>query len=285
MKKLVYAAALMITVAGCNNANEGKEKVKVMNMALRAPAERNYDVNQDKAVAQGPVQETVSRKIIKEGEISFETKNIAGTRKAIYNSVQKLDGYIAGEVESNDSVNTRNECLLKIRIPEKNFDLFLNNVSSKATRIDSKNIRARDVTSEYIDITTHLVNKKKLEDRYVDLLKKGNKMSDLLQIENKISEIETSIDSTQAQLNYLTKQVEYSSLDITFYTKQIVKNDDRTFGSKFINAISSGWADLGAFFFGCLAVWPLWLIGVIFYFISKAWLKKHPLKKTAAVVK
>ncbi|WP_295674043.1 DUF4349 domain-containing protein [uncultured Mucilaginibacter sp.] len=284
MKKLIYAAALMIAVAGCNN-NEGKEKAKVMNMALRAPAEKDYDVSKDKAVAQGPVEETVSRKIIKEGEISFETKNIAETRKSIYNSVQKLGGYIAGEVESNDSVNTRNECLLKIRIPEKNFDLFLTNVSSNATRVDSKNIRARDVTSEYIDITTHLANKKKLEDRYVDLLKKGNKMSDLLQIENKISEIETSIDSTQAQLNYLTKQVEYSSLDITFYTKQIVKNDDRTFGSKFTNAISSGWADLGAFFFGCLAVWPLWIIGVILYFVIKGWLKSHPLKKAEAVTK
>ena len=284
MKKLIYAAALMIAIAGCNN-NEGKEKTKVMNMALRAPAEKDYDVSKDKAVAQGPAEETVSRKIIKEGEISFETKNIAETRKAIYNSVQKLGGYIAGEVESNDSVNTRNECLLKIRIPEKNFDLFLTNVSSNATRVDSKNIRARDVTSEYIDITTHLANKKKLEDRYVDLLKKGNKMSDLLQIENKISEIETSIDSTQAQLNYLTKQVEYSSLDITFYTKQIVKNDDRTFGSKFTNAISSGWADLGAFFFGCLAVWPLWIIGVILYFVIKGWLKRHPLKKAEAVTK
>ncbi|MDR3697152.1 DUF4349 domain-containing protein [Mucilaginibacter sp.] len=279
MKKLIYVAALMIAVTGCNNANEGKEKVKVMNLALRAPAEKEYKVDVDKPAPPKADQQDISRKIIKEGEISFEAKNIAGTRNAIYNSLQKLGGYIAEETESNDSANTRNEYVLKVRIPEKNFDLFLNDVSSNATKIDSKNIRARDVTSEYIDITTHLANKKKLEDRYVDLLKKGNKMADLLEIENKISEIETSIDSTQAQLNYLTKQVEYSSLDITFYTRQIAKDNGQTFGSKFITAVSSGWADLGVFFFGCLAVWPLWIIAVIFYFIVKAWLKKHPLKK------
>ncbi|HWZ03820.1 MAG TPA: DUF4349 domain-containing protein [Mucilaginibacter sp.] len=279
MKKLFYAAALMIAVAGCNNANGPKEKVKVMNVELSPPSQTEKDLSVDKPVPPGAGQQDISRKIIKEGEISFETKNIAGTRKAIYNSLQKLGGYIAEETESNDSANTRNQYVLKARIPEKNFDLFLNYVSSNATKVDSKNIRAKDVTSEYIDITTHLVNKKKLEDRYVDLLKKGNKMADLLQIENKISEIETSIDSTQAQLNYLTKQVDYSSLDITFYTKQIVKNDERTFGSRLVNSLSGGWGDLGVFFFGCLAVWPLWIIGVIFYFIIKAWLKKHPLQR------
>jgi len=277
MKKLIYVAALMFVVAGCNNSNE--EKVKMTNVVLSPPAQKEYNVEADKHAPQKPAQQDISRKIIKEGEISFETPNIAGTRKAIYNSLQKLGGYIAEEVESNDSINTRNEYLLKVRIPEKNFDLFLNDVSSNATKIDSKNIRAKDVTSEYIDITTHLANKKKLEDRYVDLLKKGNKMADLLEIENKISEIETSIDSTQAQLNYLTKQVEYSSLDITFYTKQQIKDNGQTFGSKFTTAISSGWADLGVFFFGCLAVWPLWIIAVIFYFIVKTWLKKHQLQR------
>jgi hypothetical protein len=276
MNKLIYAAALMIAVSACNNANEGK-KVKVMNVALSPPAQK--DLSADKPVPPGSDQRDIGRKIIKEGEISFETKNIAGTRQAIFNSLQKLGGYIAEESETNDTANNRIEYILKARIPEKNFDLFLNNVSANAIKVDAKNIRARDVTSEYIDITTHLANKKKLEDRYVDLLKKGNKMADLLQIENKISEIETSIDSTRAQLNFLNKQIDYSSLDITFYTKQIIKDNGQTFGLKFVSALAGGWADLGVFFFGCLAIWPLWIIGVILYFIIRGWLKKHPIQK------
>jgi len=278
MKKLIYVAVLLLVLAGCSKGNERKEKVAVTNVMLdKAPAAQKQLANTSSSHVNN--EQDANRKIIKEGEISFETKSIAGTREAIYNSLQKLGGYIAEESESNDTANTRNEYILKARIPEKNFDLFLDNVSSSATRIYSKNIRATDVTSEYIDITTHLANKKKLEDRYVELLKKGNKMSDLLQIENKISEIETSIDSTQAQLNYLTKQVDYSSLNITFYTKQIIKDNGQTLGSKFTNAISDGWDGLVVLFFGCLTVWPLWIIVLILYFVVKAWLKKHPQKK------
>ena len=167
---------------------------------------------------------------------------------------------------------------MNARIPEKNFELFLNNVLSGVSKVDSKNIRARDVTSDYIDVTTHLTDKKKLEERYIELLKKGNKMSDLLEIENKISQIETSIDSTQGQLNYLEKQVEYSSLDITFYTKKPGHIIGETFGSRFTEAFSGGWNALVAIFFGLISIWPFWLIGAAIFFGLKNWRKKHPKK-------
>src|ERR1700739_420471 len=78
MKKLICAAALMIVVAGCSNSNEGKEKVKMTNVVLSPPAEKAYNVETDKPATPKPAQQDISRKIIKEGEISFETPNIAG---------------------------------------------------------------------------------------------------------------------------------------------------------------------------------------------------------------
>jgi hypothetical protein len=278
MKKLIYAGVLLLILTSCNHENNAKLKVVATNVVLAPPP---GDIAMSKAQTNSNTtgKQDISRKIIKEGEISFQTKNIAETRKAIYNSLQKLGGYIAEENESNDTAITRDEYVLKARIPEKNFDLFLTNVSANATKVDSKNIRARDVTAEYIDISTHLANKKKLEERYVELLQKGSKIADLLEIENKINEIEATIDSTQAQLNYLTKQVDYSSLDITFYTKQAVKDNGQSFDVKLITALSGGWDDLGVFFFGCLAIWPLWIIAIIAFYVIKGWLRKHPLKK------
>jgi len=284
MKKLIYAAVLLLILTSCNNENNVNRKVVATNLVLSAPPADENIATTEKGYKAKENPQDISRKIIKEGEISFQTKNIAETRKAIYNTLQKLGGYIAEENESNDTANTRNEYILKARIPEKNFELFLNNVSATATKIDSKNIRARDVTAEYIDITTHLANKKKLEERYVELLQKGSKIADLLEIENKINEIETTIDSTQAQLNYLTKQVDYSSLNITFYTKQLIKDHDQSFGVKFVAALSGGWDDLGVFFFGCLAIWPMWIIAIIAFYAVKGWLRKHPLKKEKEVI-
>ncbi len=155
----------------------------------------------------------------------------------------------------------------------------MNNVTQSALKIDAKSIRARDATTDYIDISTHLADKKKLEERYVELLKKGNKISDLLEIENKISQIETSIDSTQGQLNYLVNQVEFSSLNITFYTKKAGRDNSQDFGGKFISALTGGWDDAVMIFLGFISIWPLWIIITILYLAVKNWRKKHPQKK------
>jgi len=118
------------------------------------------------------------------------------------------------------------------------------------------------VTTQYIDYTAQVANKKKLEDRYLQLLGKATKMADMLQIEDKLAEIQTEIESTQRQLNYLVKQVEYSELDITFFSKPPVqnKNNNNSFGYRLVTSLSGGWYILGEIFFSVIAVWPLWII-------------------------
>jgi len=283
MKKLFFLYCLVAGLFGCTK-NESKQKVA--DVMLTKPVVVNDEkasanssalykttTNGSKALLNAPT--TITRKIIKEGEISFETKNIADTRKAIYNSLQKLGGYIAAENESNDSSDSRKMYMLKARIPANNFEEFLEGVSSDATKIYSKNIRATDVTSDYIDYTAQITNEKKLEERYLELLKKGTKMSDLLDIEDKITGIQTAIDSTQGHLNYLLRQVDYSSLNITFYTGPVIKDNAPTFGAKLVSALSGGWGTLLEMFFALAAIWPLWLIGAIAWFVFKTWRRKN----------
>lgn len=277
MKKLIYPALLVICVlTACNGRIGPTEKLKAMNVSLAAPPSMEDKIGAtDKFIApQNGVSDT-SKKITKEGEISFEAGDIKETRKAIHNSLNKLGGYIAQEAETNNSDYNRKEYNIKARIPAKNFDLFLTGVTSAADKIDSKNIRIKDVTTEFIDITAQLANKKKLEERYQDLLKQANKMSDLLEIENKLTEIRSSIESTQGQLNYLVKEINYSTLDITFYTRQLVQDNGKTFGYKLSNSLSGGWEILGVMFFGFMQLWPIWILFFLFIYLIKRWRKRR----------
>ena len=274
MKKLIYPTLLVIfALAACGDRNGPNEKAMHVSLSPPPPAEDRIAAT-DKPAASGNDIRDTSKKIIKEGEINFEVNNINETRKAIYNSIIKLGGYIARESETNNSDNNRKEYNISARIPSKNFDLFLTSVSSTADRIDSKNIRIKDVTTEYIDITAQLANKKKLEARYLDLLKQANKMTDMLEIESKLTEIRSAIESTQGQLNYLVKQVNYSSLDINFYTKQLVQDNGKTFGYKLTSAFASGWDILGTMFFGFIGLWPIWIVVIVLVYLFKTWRKK-----------
>lgn len=219
------------------------------------------------------------KKIVKEGTINFETSDLIKTRKVILKTLQALDGYVSEENQSNDELETRKEYNLKIRVPAQNFDRLLDTISAGADKIDTKNISITDVTANYIDVKTRLNNKKLLENRYAQLLTKATKVSDLLEIENKLTEIRSDIESTQGQLNYLSKQVAYSLLDITFYTKATAAEKGNTFGYKLKSAISGGWASLQNFIFWLISIWPFVIILSVLYFLFVRWRRKRRFAK------
>jgi len=301
-KILILATAMTIATAGCNGPSErkaekktptdanaeigideavGNSEAKSMDVALAPPPPPVDQVRFAPMVvkADGEVKASqVEKKIIKEGEIRFKSEDVSATRKIIYASLKKLGGYVSEENETNGGDYGQKEFTLNARIPSKNFELFLSDVSSNAESIDSKNIRIKDVTSQYIDLSAQLANKKKLEERYLELLKRGNKISDLLEIENKLSEIRTDVESTQGQLNYMMRQVEYSSLNITFYAKQTVKDNGQSFGYKVKTSFLSGWLVLVNLFFGLVGLWPFWLAIAVFVFIMRRWKRNRDVK-------
>ena len=214
-------------------------------------------------------------KIIKTGDISFETSNLKATRQQLISSLKKLGGYVEEDRETDNGDDNRKEFRLNIKIPAKNFDAFLSSVSNTAIKIDSKNISISDVTTQFIDTKTRLDNKKLLESRYRELLTKALKISEMLEIENKLAEIRADIESSQGQLNYLNNQVAYSSLAITFYTKQQTQIETSVgFGYKLSAALSNGVEIIGNLFFSVLSVWPIWVLLAGCFVGISAWRKK-----------
>ena len=123
----------------------------------------------------------VYRKVIKEGDISFETNNAKETRAIISKNIFELKGYISSDNISN--FNDKTEYRITERVPAENFDTLQNRISEQAKKLDSKNIRVTDVTAEYIDVESRIKTKKELEIRYNELLKQASKVDEILIIE------------------------------------------------------------------------------------------------------
>ena len=296
MKAYLFSITLLITLSACGHKDD--QHFKVTQAAFPPPVVKADEevlekapVAQDISVAKADgnsgyhsnsttdqVRDT-TKKIIKSGTIEFEASNINAARKRILQSLKKYGGYVDEDNQTINSDINRKEYNLKISIPAKYFDFLVDSVSASADKIDTKNISITDVTTRYIDMKTRLDNKKILENRYLELLKKGTKISDLLEIENKLTEIRSDIESAQGQLNYLNKQVAYSSLDITFYTKATTQNVDDRFTNKFETSINAGWVFIKNVFFGIISIWPLLIIIGIVYFIFKNSRKRRGAKK------
>lgn len=212
---------------------------------------------------------TVGQKIIKEATLRFETGDIEKSYAQIMSAVKTHGAEVQNDVEGKDySSIFRN---ITIRIPNRRFDLFLADVGKDVAYFDRREISARDVTEEYIDLDARLKAKKVLESRYLELLKKANKVSEILEIERELAAVREEIESKEGQLKYLQNHVAMSTVSIEFYKKTDVQAGITvSYGSKMWNAIKSGFNGISAFFIGLLYLWPLILILVaLFFFVRR----------------
>lgn len=221
-----------------------------------------------------PIPGQYEQKIIRSANLKFLTDDISKTFGIVLNAVRKNGGTVQNDREATDYESVSRTLL--VRIPAKNFDTFLGEVSSGVAYFDEKEITSEDVTEEYIDIDSRIKTKKALENRYLELLKKANKVSEMLEVEAKLSEIREEVESRQARLDYLKNQVAMSSLSITFY-KNTPDNAGATvsYAGKIGNALRSGVNGLSDFFIGLIEMWPFILILVaLIVFFRKRWRRR-----------
>jgi hypothetical protein len=246
-KFVILISAVIILIAACDNSLENSKP-----MAIR------MDELSSNAVSPPKVSVPDDRKIIKDGEISFETSDPAKTRESILKYTLELGGYITNE--SSNDYSDRKEQRMIIRVPADKFDQLLSGVTQTAVKINSKSISAQDVTEDYIDVEARLKTKKELEERYKQLLVKASKVEEIMSIEREIGKLREEIESVEGRFRYLKDRVAFSSLTITFYEKI---SKPFGFGSKLGHALENGWHIFLLFITGLVAMWPfLILIGI-----------------------
>jgi len=219
------------------------------------------------------------RKLIKEGRIHFETTDALKTREKVINIVSECKGYISKD--NSTQYNTVVRYNIIARVPADKFELLLNRISESTEKLDSKDIEVLDVTEEFIDAQARLKTKKELEERYKELLKKANKVEEMLSIEKEIGILRAEIESTEGRLKYLQDRVSYSTLEVNFYEKieKAEKSIPFGFGSKFTTALKDGWEAILSFVIGLTKLWAFLLLGVIIFFKVRYLIKRRRKKK------
>lgn len=237
----------------------------------------NYDRKEDKAmlVAMPSKPETIETKIIKSGRLRFQTDDLDESYAQIKAAVQKYQAIIKNDSQQNNDYElSRN---LNIRIPNQYFDAFIADISKGVKYFDEKEIASEDVTEEYIDVASRIKTKKVLEQRYLELLRKANKVSEMLEIEGQLSEIREEIEAKEGRLRYLQNKVAMSTLDIQFY-KPVAAGRKATvsYGGRIGNALTEGFNGISNFFIAIVENWPVIItLVVLIFFIRKRWKRKN----------
>jgi len=199
------------------------------------------------------VAEVPENKIIKTGEVRMEVLNLEDAKKKLDTLIKVLKGYY--ENETYTSEGNQNTFRLIIRIPHAKFDSTMLVLEKGPGRILFSNINLSDVTEEYTDVTIRLKNHLAYLEQYRNILKKANRIEDIMAVQEKIRVLEEEIDSKEGRLKYLDDQVAYSTLTVEMMEWKTTHNgEEPVFLIKVVNAFKEGIQ----MFFDML----LWLIGI-----------------------
>ncbi len=227
--------------------------------------------------ASPPTTKQIEQKLIKTGYVNIEVENYKATRGKIIAAVRQNKGYISSDNEENSSYRTGSSMI--IRVPKQNFDTLLNSITVLAKRVESKQVSLKDVTEEFVDIQARLKNKKQVEARYVEILKKAKTIKDILQVEEHLRKLREEIEAKEGRLKYLQSQVSYSTIHLQVYQKYTSSVYKPTFFGQLGDAVVGGWEGLKSFIIGLIYIWPFLLIFALIFWLVRKWIRKRKANK------
>ena len=291
--KILILYCLIGTLFSCSTKSEehteslmevtvAEPNSKVADVKLYAPAASTDENGKYRLEtnAKASAQQTIvnKQKIIKDGSMTVKSRNISDSKKSIDNLLKTLNAYYENEDLQNNEQSI--SYILKIRIPAVNFEKLLASIENGKDEITLKNIQARDVTEEYVDIETRLATKREYLQRYKQILAKAATVKDILAIQENIRTLEEEIDSQQGRLKYLADQVAFSTLNINLYKdKEYIEQPKSSFLNRTKVALNQGWQSIVDFVLWAVSIWPYLILMFASYLIIKRIIKIRRSKK------
>lgn len=222
-----------------------------------------------------------SAKLIYTADLSIETQDFDWSQQQLNETLSDVDGYMESSNEYTDSTDNTRTLSLTLRVPKGYYSAFLGVAENVLGNVTSKSESADDVTTQYLDIEARLDNLTAQRARLQELQASADALSDLLQIESSLSDVQYQIESYQSQLNWYANQVQYCTVNITLNEVETLTSTGSSFGARLADAFRNGWSNFTAgvqtVLVFLIGAWPAIGIGivcgVVFYKI------RHPRKK------
>ncbi|RDU23964.1 DUF4349 domain-containing protein [Anaerosacchariphilus polymeriproducens] len=230
-KLLIIVGILSILLAGCSGTNSKSEE-PITDKATQAEeagfeqggsTASTADIAKEQAstndksgsTKEGVKTQDTKRKLIKNADLSVETKEFDDFINNLEKEINTLGGYTQSlDMQENGKKSVDNRyATIVARIPVEKLSDFINKVSDTGNLTD-KNINVEDVTLQYVDMESH---KKALvveQERLLEILKKAEKLEDIIAIENRLSEVRYQIESYESQMRTYDNQINYSTVTI-----------------------------------------------------------------------
>jgi hypothetical protein len=163
--------------------------------------------------------QTPDRRIVRKGAIRAVVADPRHQAEAISARVQELGGYVSSLKHSAATTALKTE--MRVRVPAARFDELRRFVLGLARELKLDQVIADDVTKRYADLELNIRNYRAEEEQYLQIMKRTAKISDVLEVTEKLSEVRFRIEEAEASLRSLSHDIDMSALAIELEPEQV----------------------------------------------------------------
>lgn len=170
-----------------------------------------YDDNAPASNSDAGEGTLTQRKVVKDGTLSLLVKKADDTAKEIQLLAIKMDGFV-GQSRVYEVASDIKSGVVTIRVPAAKFVEAMEAIKKMGVKVESENQTAQDVTEYFVDLQAQLKNFKAQEEQYLEIMKQAKTVEETLKVAAALTDVRGSIESIQGQLQYLSRQVDMSSI-------------------------------------------------------------------------
>jgi hypothetical protein len=230
---------------------------------------------------------SLERKIIKTYRVRMETLTYDEAVSLITSAAQSFGGYIAEAsqegIGTGSSYGTRS-ATYTVRIPAENADAYIEHISGDCNVLSSS-LTTQDVTDAYYGYQARLESLVIQEERLSAMMEKAETLSDLLTLEDKLSDVRAEINGINSSLQLMEKSVSYSYVYVTLReVKEYQEPEEESYlsrmGSSFVGAFKSFVNVLGEILIVLIWVLPYLIVAAVILTVLVVYNVRRKRKKT-----
>ena len=235
-----------------------------------------------------------SQKLIKTLKVSIETLDFDESLNQLNALIFENEGYVESSTVGGTGYNNRSRRTAQfvIRIPAEKLDQA-QSALSKIGNVTSSTSEVSDVTLTWADTEGRIKALEAQRDSLLSMLEKADNLSDLLQIQDHLTEVEYRLESAASQMRALENKVSYSTIRLNLEEVKIYTEEEpETFGQRIsrtfkesLQSVGGFFQDLAIFFVGNLPALFCWAVFIaLVVIVIRRISRKNKKKKAAAPV-
>ena len=252
MKKILTFALVLVMLMAMTGCGASSNKNVTMEAAPMEPmmdsAAGGVMMNASGAMKNESVKAETGQKLIRRVNIDAETEDLDALLSQLQADIAAAEGYIESQNlhnGSNYSSYRSRSANLTIRIPADKLDGFVVELKD-VSNVVNYNESQEDVTLTYVSTESRIKALETEQARLLELLAMAENMSDLLEIEARLTDVRYELESVTSQLLVLANKVDYATVNLYItQVKEYTEVDEQTVWQRIGSGFKQNLKNLG----------------------------------------